>query len=56
MVNFPIHDAHMTWSVAAALPNARAPWAPWEQAHSWRAPASVVAFALQVSALGVRAR
>jgi uncharacterized membrane protein len=54
-VNVPLNDQLMTWSIAAPPSNLRELWAPWERVHIIRTAAAVVAFALAVLALALKA-
>ena len=56
VVNLPLNDLMMTWSVTAPPADVRELWAPWERVHTIRTTLSVVAFALQAVALGLQIR
>jgi uncharacterized membrane protein len=52
IVNVPINNQLMTWSVTAPPANLRELWQPWEQATTVRMIASITAFAFALLALG----
>ena len=52
IVNVPVNDQLMTWSVTAPPANLRELWQPWEQANTVRTIVSIGAFALAVLAVG----
>jgi len=53
LVNVPINDQLVKWSVAFPPPNVHELWAPWEGAHAIRTVVAVVAFSLAVVALAM---
>jgi uncharacterized membrane protein len=53
LVNVPLNDQLVSWSVAFPPPNVHALWAPWEGAHAIRTVAAVAAFVLSVLALAL---
>src|SRR5688572_25336931 len=53
LVNVPINDQLVKWSVAFPPPNVHELWAPWEGAHAIRTVVAVVAFSLVVVALAL---
>lgn len=53
LVNVPLNDQLVSWSVAFPPPNVHALWAPWEGAHAIRTVAAVAAFILSVLALAL---
>ncbi len=53
LVNVPLNDQLVSWSVAFPPPNVHALWAPWEGAHAIRSVVAVAAFALAVGALAL---
>ncbi|HEU4746996.1 MAG TPA: DUF1772 domain-containing protein [Gemmatimonadaceae bacterium] len=55
LVNVPLNDQLVKWSVAFPPPNAHELWAPWEGAHAIRTVIAVVAFGLAVVALALAA-
>lgn len=55
LVNVPINDQLVKWSVAFPPPNVHELWAPWEGAHAIRTVIAVVAFVLSAVALALAA-
>lgn len=55
LVNVPLNDQLVKWSVAFPPPNVHELWAPWEGAHAIRTVIAVVAFGLAVVALALAA-
>lgn len=55
LVNVPINDQLVKWSVAFPPPNVHELWAPWEGAHAIRTVIAVVAFVLAAVALALAA-
>ncbi len=53
MVNVPINDQLMTWSIEAPPPNVREIWSRWEAVHTIRTVLWLGAFAFEVVALGI---
>jgi uncharacterized membrane protein len=53
LVNVPINDQLVKWSVAFPPPNVHELWAPWEGAHAIRTVVALVAFVLAVAALAL---
>lgn len=53
LVNVPINDQLVKWSVAFPPPNVHELWAPWEGAHAIRTVIALVAFSLAVVALAL---
>ena len=53
LVNVPINDQLVKWSVAFPPPNVFELWAPWEGAHAIRTVIALVAFSLAVVALAL---
>jgi uncharacterized membrane protein len=53
LVNVPLNDQLVTWSVAFPPPNVHALWMPWEGAHAIRTVVAVAAFVLAVVALAL---
>jgi len=51
VVNIPINDQLMTWSIQTPPANLMELWEPWEKIHSIRTVLAIVAFAFQVVAL-----
>jgi uncharacterized membrane protein len=51
LVNVPLNDQLVTWSVAFPPPNVHELWMPWEGAHAIRTVVAVAAFVLSVVAL-----
>ncbi len=52
VVNVPINQRLMTWSIEAPPADLVALWTPWERVHSIRTVLALVAFATQVVGLG----
>jgi hypothetical protein len=44
LVNVPINEALMTWSVSSPPQNVMQLWAPWEQVHTIRTVLSLIGF------------
>lgn len=55
LVNVPLNDQLVAWSIAFPPPNVHELWAPWEGAHAIRTVVAVGAFVLSVLALAVSA-
>ncbi len=55
LVNVPLNDQLVKWSVGFPPPNVFELWAPWEGAHAIRTVIALVAFALAVVALALAA-
>lgn len=53
LVNVPLNDQLVTWSVAFPPPNVHELWMPWEGAHAIRTVVAVAAFVLAVVALAL---
>ena len=53
LVNVPLNDQLVKWSVAFPPPNVHELWAPWEGAHAIRTVIAVVAFVLGVVAVSL---
>ena len=53
LVNVPINDQLVKWSVAFPPPNVHELWAPWEGAHAIRTVVAVAAFVLTVVAVSL---
>lgn len=53
LVNVPLNNQLVSWSVAFPPPNVHALWAPWEGAHAIRTVVAVAAFVVSVIALAV---
>jgi hypothetical protein len=53
LVNVPLNDQLVTWSVAFPPPNVHELWMPWEGAHAIRTVLAVAAFVLAVVALAL---
>lgn len=53
LVNVPLNDQLVKWSVAFPPPNVHELWAPWEGAHAIRTVLALVAFVLAVVALAL---
>jgi hypothetical protein len=53
LVNVPLNDQLVTWSVAFPPPNVHELWMPWEGAHAIRTVVAVAAFVLAVGALAL---
>ncbi len=51
IVNVPINDALMSWSVSAPPADRLQLWAPWEQAHTVRTLVSLAGFCCHVLAV-----
>jgi len=51
LVNVPLNDQLVKWSVSFPPPNVHELWAPWEGAHAIRTVVALVAFVLAVVAL-----
>ena len=55
LVNVPLNDQLVAWSVAFPPPNVHELWAPWEGAHAIRTVVAVGAFVAAVLALAMPA-
>lgn len=53
LVNVPLNDQLVKWSVSFPPPNVHELWAPWEGAHAIRTVLALAAFVLAVVALAV---
>ena len=53
LVNVPLNDQLVKWSVAFPPPNVHELWAPWEGAHAIRTVIAVVAFVMGVVAVSL---
>ena len=53
LVNVPLNDQLVKWSVAFPPPNVHELWAPWEGAHAIRTVIALVAFVLGVIAVSL---
>jgi len=53
LVNVPLNEQLVSWSVAFPPPNVHALWAPWEGAHAIRTVVALAAFVLSVIAVAV---
>lgn len=53
LVNVPLNDQLVKWSVAFPPPNVHELWAPWEGAHAIRTVIAVAAFVLAVVAVSL---
>jgi uncharacterized membrane protein len=53
LVNVPLNDQLVTWSVAFPPPNVHELWMPWEGAHAIRTVVALAAFVLSVVALAL---
>ena len=54
LVNVPLNNQLMTWSVAAPPPNCRELWAPWERVNTLRALLAAGALILDAVALSLQ--
>jgi uncharacterized membrane protein len=54
IVNVPINDQLMTWSVDSPPENVRAIWEAWERTHTVRTVVAIGAFLILTSALALR--
>jgi uncharacterized membrane protein len=55
VVNVPLNNQLMTWSVAAPPANVRELWAPWERVDAIRTAVTVGAFVIEAVALCFKA-
>jgi uncharacterized membrane protein len=55
VVNVPLNDQLMTWSVDSPPPNAQQLWVPWERANTLRCILATGALVLQAVALSLKA-
>ncbi|MDQ3673862.1 MAG: DUF1772 domain-containing protein [Gemmatimonadota bacterium] len=53
LVNVPLNDQLVKWSVSFPPPNVHELWAPWEGAHAIRTVIALVAFVLAVIAIAL---